>query len=122
MHFVEPFLFLKVDVVDGDDSDGGDGVDTWLGDGVGVRTYSGDAVDTWLGDGVGVRTHCGDGVDTLLGDGMDASLLATMGISGEMDAVFRGSLVSESEFSFSGSTLCTVGRSLKYFFKKCNCS
>lgn len=25
MHFVEPFLFLKVDVVDGDDSDGGDG-------------------------------------------------------------------------------------------------
>lgn len=58
------FSFLKVDVVDGDDSDGGDGVDTWLGDGVGVRTYSGDAVDTWLGDGVGVRTHCGDGVDT----------------------------------------------------------
>lgn len=64
MHFVETFLFLKVDVVDGDDSDGGDGVDTWLGDGVGVRTYSGDAVDTWLGDGVGVRTHCGDGGDT----------------------------------------------------------
>ncbi|CAF4948173.1 unnamed protein product [Pieris macdunnoughi] len=41
VHFVEPFLFLKVDVVDGDDSDGGDGVDTWLGDGVGVRTNLG---------------------------------------------------------------------------------